>query len=524
MKSLNLFLLSLSILLNPWISSSQENYTIEWGPTNIPRGAINNIIGTDGNDFHILTQNRGRGRLLSGGSSDFTISRVSNYNSIEPVRLKLRGEGKPSDLEGVMDFNHSIFALSSNTSFSTKTNRLYYHFFPKFGMLGENDGVKIAEYAFRDGGNSRDIFQFDFSQDTSKIGVIYEIQGAQNDAAEFGYIVLNDSMRSLRSGSHILNYNTNQLDIVNHYVDNNGDIFVIAKEFRKRNNSATWDKYNRLFSQVKLFKVTQDSIIDLKINAGERRVHELKMMRDSTGNFLCTGFYSNSTSNAIIGAYAMTINNLTNEVTNWNVKVFDAEIINALRIDSRRYIIDSELYLLRELEQTSDGGFIGTTEVNYTEEFQRNGANGAVITDYYFNSNSILSYKINKDGIISWSTLTPKIQYSINDSGDYLSSIRYVKGNKIYYLFNDDDENYNDNYQFQNGFNINVMNANKKRNSMVVAEIDGSTGAQKRYSIGNRKTFGTVLVPYVSQRDDENGSLIIYGKTNKEKFGRIAFN
>lgn len=520
----SLLFIALIILLNPCISFSQEKFNIEWGQSNIPRGDVNNIIGIDGNDFHVLYQRTQGAGLFLGNNNDFTISRVQDYKTVQPIKLKLRGDGRVSNLEGLMDFKESIFALSSSTSFSSKTNKLFYHLFPKNNMVGENEGIKIAEYEFKDVGNNRDIFQYNFSQDTSKLGVIFEIKGNRNSAAEFGYVILNDSMKSISAGNHILNYNTWQLDFIDHYVSNTGALYVIAKEYRKRNNSGSWDKFNRAFSQMKLFKVDKKEIKDLNINNESRSIKELKMAHTSDDGFICSGFYGLNQNDNVIGAFSLTLDANSDTLSKWSNHVFNTSIQNQMRTDSRAFIISSEVFKLQELNQTNDGGFVGTSEVNYTEEIQRNSANGAIQSEYHFNSNAILNYKIDSTGNITWCDFIPKIQYSVNDRGDFLSHAKYLKKDKMYFLFNDDDDNYTDDYSFDFPTNLYQMNANARRNVMAVVEVDLKTGAQTRYQIGDRKTFGTVLVPRVSQVDTKNGTLIIYGRTAREQFGRIAFH
>ena len=189
-------------------------------------------------------------------------------------------------------------------------------------------------------------------------------------------------------------------------------------------------------------------------------------------------------------------------------------------------------FALDKLVLRSDGGALLIAEQFYVEEYEiRN--NGAFATpgfygppvgstytrEYIYNYNDIIIVNIRPDGEIEWATRIPKQQISSNDGGYYSSYAVSIVRDKIYFVYNDSEENYdrneriNQTYEFTGG---------SKRSLIAVAEVSRD-GSLEIFPLFKNRDVDIITRPKMCMQVGKN-DMIIYGEKGRDyRFGSVEF-
>ena len=95
----------------------------------------------------------------------------------------------------------------------------------------------------------------------------------------------------------------------------------------------------------------------------------------------------------------------------------------------------------------------------------------------------------------------------------------------MYFIFNDNDKNYDEAGNFIDVQKISAANYSKQRNAVALTEIDLETGEMKRKTFFDRSEIGALAVPKLFDVNYQTGEMLLYSIWGrKEKFGLLRFN
>ena len=186
---------------------------------------------------------------------------------------------------------------------------------------------------------------------------------------------------------------------------------------------------------------------------------------------------------------------------------------------------DPELfsYTMRDVTFLNDGSILGTMEQYYVQV--RSSVDGRVDQSsnmYYYYYNDIIAYKIDTAGAFSWVSKIEKDQVSVNDGGPYSSFESFVDNGKVYFIFNDNRQNYDEAGNFLNPERLHSANYSRRKNAVALTSIDLESGESTRTNFLERDVSNTLVVPKLFKVNYRTGELIIYSVAGrKEKIGVV---
>jgi hypothetical protein len=268
-----------------------------------------------------------------------------------------------------------------------------------------------------------------------------------------------------------------------------------------------------------MYNPETDSLKEYTIKLDPKFISDITMAVDTQGNIICSGFYSNKSSNAIIGTFYLRINKKTGKVENEGTMDFSSEFLTQF-MTTKRAAKKKELYdyNLRYLVQRSDGGAILVAEQYYeTQVCNTDPRTGATTCTYYYYYNDIIVVNIKPDGTIEWARKIPKLQVSRNDGGYFLSFAFAVSGNKLHFMFNDHPKNLSvaagKGYKYMN-------NVTKSVAVLVTMEINGE---QTRQAMFRNRDLKTYLRPKLNLQVSEKHMFLYGQKRNTFKIAVVDF-
>ena len=106
-------------------------------------------------------------------------------------------------------------------------------------------------------------------------------------------------------------------------------------------------------------------------------------------------------------------------------------------------------YKIRDIFTLNDGSLVGSIEQYYIfERSSYDSRTGLTSTIYYYYYDDIIAFKIGHDKSFDWQKKINKSQVSTNDGGPFSSYSSFTDGSKLYFIFNDNLKNYNDEGKF----------------------------------------------------------------------------
>lgn len=295
----------------------------------------------------------------------------------------------------------------------------------------------------------------------------------------------------------------------NFLVAANGDVYMLATISKDKSVMSRTERRNTptYYHSVLMYEPSTDALKEYSVKLDPKFISDVKMTIDSLGNIICAGFYSNKSSNAIIGSFYLKIDKGTKEITSQGTMDFAQDFVSQF-MSKRRAARGYELYnyMLKYLVLRDDGGAVLVAEQYYELMVQNYDQTSHTYTyTYYYYYNDIIVVSINPNGNIAWAQKIPKYQMSRNDGGYYSSFAFAVSGDKMYFMFNDNPRNLSD----PNSNNYRFMQ-NPKKSVAILVTMD-SNGNQNRQAMFSNKDLRIILRPKLFMQINEH-RMILYGE------------
>jgi len=502
LRLLTLFFIS---FLLPAVLPAQMEIT--WGvPQKQPRKtAMTDIIASDGSYVYAV---RATYSLFGNDNPILERYKVSDlsldYSKSIPMETM---DGHHLGLDGIWYVRGNILVFGSAYVREKDVNILYAQSLDDHGTSIKNwTTVATIPAAKRSNPGS---FYLDVTRDSAHVLLVINPPYDKYAEEKFTLQLIDKELKTEWKKEIVPPYKDQFFALDNFIVSKNGDVYMLAtvskdKSVMSRTERRTQPTY---YHTVLLYDQAKDSLKEYKISLDPKFISDVKMEVTDDGDMICAGFYSNRSSNAIIGTFYLKIDKQTKAVSSIGTKDFDQDFLVQF-MTAKKASKGHELYnyMLRHLVLRDDGGAVLVAEQYYEVMVQSYDPQTKMYTyTYYYYYNDIIVISINPDGKIAWAQKIPKLQVSHNDGGFYSSFAFAVSGDKMYFMFNDNPKNLKADvtgkYRYMN---------NPRKSVAVLVTMD-SKGNQDRQAMFNNKDLKIILRPKLFLQTNEK-QMILYGE------------
>ncbi|MBC8173819.1 MAG: hypothetical protein H7X71_07930, partial [Chitinophagales bacterium] len=311
-------------------------------------------------------------------------------------------------------------------------------------------------------------------------------------------------------------YEENTFYPVRANVDDKGNVYILAREYDEPLKAFKFGKPQFNYLMIAYTENgEQENPFDLDLKG--RYIVDLSFRVMDDGSIVCGGFYSENYGGGYKGVCFFSADPKTGSITQEGYNEFSAAELSEF-MSERRAEKGKEIYNfdLSDLILRDDGGLVMVGEY-YNVVVTTRTSNGKTYTTYTYYYNSLLVVSVSPDLSIDWLKVVPKRQVTRNDGGYYSSYAMMVKGENIYVLFNDNDENLN-----KLSSDDKLKNYDGKRSVVSLVTIS-SDGSLKKSLLLENKEEGFILRPKICEQATDD-DMIIYGELrNKYKVGKLTF-
>jgi hypothetical protein len=270
------------------------------------------------------------------------------------------------------------------------------------------------------------------------------------------------------------------------------------------------------------------------IEAGGRFLQDLRMVLvEEKNEIICAGFYGSKGDWAIRGAYVLRLDRGTKAVKHESYKEFDRDFITSYmtekeerkatkKAEKKNAELELYEYDLDEIVVRDDGGvvLVGEQYYMYVQTVTSTDAQGRMTTStvYHYIYNDIILVSTDATGDITWAVKVPKRQHTRNDGGYYSSYAMAIKGDKMYFVFNDNGKN----LFLTQGMKVEQFELKGKEALITLVTVDAD-GRVTREALLDPDKRDAILRPKACVQTDD-ARMFIYAERKKEyRFGTITF-
>lgn len=515
-------ILSFSILSQKEYSN---NFNLEWGTLERSPGSLLEILPQNNNDFYSLRWSGGRA---------FGTYRIVDHQNLQQAN---QGRIKQVAQSGIANFETAYYIGDRIYVFlSDKVNGelvLYVQPYSK-ELIPDGSSIVIAKYN-NDKINAKPNFGVISSKNKEYIGVVWEIPGRKTISDAYGYVILDQYLNTLQQGAYNIPLNGNLTTINEHHISNTGDYFLSLTEHKRPNDRIFSRDYDN-FKALHVYKIKNDALTEFSLNIEDKRIDDIKMSSNDDGIFSLSGIYGSSEikqnrrKHLVEGIFVIRIDTELDSMIFQGFIPFRKEFINmdfneksTLR-SRRKRNRGQELYnyKIRDIFTLNDGSLVGSIEQYYIfERSSYDSRTGLTSTIYYYYYDDIIAFKIGNNKTFDWQKKINKSQISTNDGGPFSSYSSFTDGFKLYFIFNDNLKNYNEDGKFiRTNEQCYPFNLSRRKNVAAISTVDITSGNEVRNMLFSRKELKSIVVPKMFKLDTSQNRMLLYALIGgKERFG-----
>lgn len=403
-------------------------------------------------------------------------------------RRELPYKGKDFKIESFLPTEHNLWLF-----YTLKENGYLYLRAKQMdnNLNIQNDYYPLDSISNAAIGNEGKTFYVKTSPDKSKILLFGVIRSRASLFVRF--TVLNDSLRILSKNIFSFSDGKNPM-LKSVRVNNNGYVTGVVGDVFNNFNTSDYDMERYT---VYTYNPETKTIGEIPINdkdfAYKNLITETSNSRDI---FYISAAYKNEQDKNDIGYIMKTIDFRTNNVLLSNTIKFTKDILQKTQTyDFNSWQDKASLFKPKRIIPRSDGGMLLITEAEYKftkvdrNSISNNGSYGVTPYAYsvryvdQFQFYDLMSYSINKEGIIEWQSTMAKSQISEDDDAMYSSFAFFESNTLLKFLYHEDyynsgnfiEYNLNPNGQSKR---VSLFNSDKENIAVVPKkgkQIDGFT-------------------------------------------------
>lgn len=524
-----LLIILFKILINSALSQEikiKESFDLEWGSLSRSPGSLLEILPKSENSFYSLRWSGGR------AFGTFRIVNHENLETLNQARIKQVAESGIANFETAYYIGTQLFVFLSD---KVDGSLVVYAQPYSEDLVPFGDSELLASYE-NDKINAKPNFGIVTSQNKEYIGIVWEIPGRKTESDSYGYVILDQNLTKLDEGSYGIPLDGNLTTINEHHISNTGDYFLSLTEHQRPNDKLFSKPYDN-FKAMHIYKISNGVLSEFSLDIEGKRIDDIRMSSND-GIFTLSGIYGSSTLNknkrrhSVEGIFVIRID------TKLDTKLFEGfipfrkEFIsmnfsyrNSNRSNKRRKNNqDLYNYRIRDMYTLDDGSLLGSIEQYYVfERSNYDSRTGLSSTIYYYYYDDIIAFKIGKDASFDWQKKINKSQVSTNDGGPFSSYSSFTDGEKLFFIFNDNRKNYDEDGNFiKKDGSCYSFNLSRKKNVAAITSIDIESGTIARQTLFERKELKSIVVPKMFKLDPAHKSLLLYALMGgKERFGML---
>ena len=523
----NWLLLSLFLLTNSLIIS--QEFPISWGNLERSNGSLIEILPRTNTDFYTLRWSGGR----TFGS--YRIANHENLSFIQTQRIKQVAENGIANFENAYYFGGKLYVFLSDKKSGEMA--LYYQIYDS-ELKPSGDSELMATYN-NNKLNAKPNFKILQSWNREFIGVVWEIPGKRTTSDIYGYKVFDNTMNPIQSGEYVIPFDGNLTTINENHISNQGDYYLSLTEHLRPNDRFMGRAYDN-FKAIHVYKIKNNELKEFQVNLDGKRVDDITLSSNDSSFFTLSGIYGSGNLSGIEGVFIIRIDSKNDSVVSRGMVPFSRDLVFQNLNERQRDKAEQRLlnrnsepqlynYRLRDIYTQPDGSVLGSVEQYYVHRrVTYDNRTGVSSTIYYYYYDDIIAFKIGKSGQFEWQKMIPKSQVSINDGGPFSSYTTFMNDKKMYFIFNDNIKNYNEDGSFSLNMNSNSiysLNLSKRRNAAAIASIDIETGEITRNTLFTRKELNSIVIPKMFKINLLTRELLMYAILGgKERFGILNFS
>jgi predicted transcriptional regulator len=507
-----------------------QDIDVSWGPLlkENKGGTIVAIVGHDQNGYYAVRNYVVASALITYADKLYLERYTNNHEMEYSHEIKLKDEelGKLK-YEGIFYVGGKLIMFTSHYDKKGDRNIAYAEHLSESGEP-EGDRVEV-DRLFSDKVANKGSFQFIVAEDHSKILVIHQEMYKKDSREKFFYKMFDQNLKVLWEKKMELPFKDKYSSVGGYKIDAGGKVYAqcgVTNE-KKEKGKANYTYY------IIEYDPTADKMEKYHVNLAGKYISEITYADDPKhNNIVCAGFYSNKSGAGMAGVFYLRINKESKEITEKGIKDFGKEFLAQFIGEKKAskgkeaYSFDMRHFILRE-----DGGAILVAEQYYVQEVCRSsGGTGLTVQrcDLHYYYKDIICASINPDASIAWVTRVPKFQHSVNDGGFYSSYLISMKGNQIFFLFNDNPKNMKllatANAKKGKGVPVKMM-TNPKKSVALLYTVDMATGEIDSKPLFNAKSDKATILRPKLYRQINDKDIVIYGERGKNyKFGTMSLN
>ena len=501
-----------------------QDFSLSWGNLERSPGALLQILPRNTSDFYSLR--------WSGGRTLGTY-RVVNHENLSlksQARIKQVAQTGIANFETAIYLNNKLYVFLSDKA---DGEMLLYSQTYDDDMQIREESKLIASYTNSKIG-AKPNFSIKSSENKEYFAVFWEIPGRKLKQDDYGYIVMDGNMNILQNGEYTVPFDGNMSTINQHHISNNGDYFISVTEHHKPNDRLFSRSYEN-FKAVHIYTIRNSELNEFSIDLESKRIDDMEL--SSNNNiFTLSGLYGAGRNGKTEGVFIIRYETQLDSILFKGFIPFDNGFIDEdwvsrdtrqLRFNNRKKNRESYKYKIRDIFTLDDGSLCGSLEQYYIFERSsydsRTGLSSSVLYYYY---DDILAFKIGQGGKFNWQKKIHKSQVSTNDGGPFSSYSSFTDGTNLFFIFNDNLKNYDDNGEYSRGNRYCYsFNLSRRKNVAAICKVDLENGNTERKTLFTRKELKSIVVPKMFKLDAPNKKLLLYAiMSGKEKFGILNFS
>lgn len=520
------FLSCIALVLLTSVYLRAQDFQLEWGEMVPKKGVLLQVLPKQTNEFYTL---RWAGGRLFG---HYTVSTYEGLKAGKQGNIRMYAENSMANFEGVETIGGNFVVFLSDK----KDGKNHFYMQAYDAELAPKGDAKVLASYDLSGGGSKGWFQFRRSPDNNYMGVIWEIPGKATTRDKYGFVVYDSTMTIVNEGEYPLPFASKDVEIFSHHIASNGDYFMAIAEYDPDDKGGLFRNKSN-YKALHIYHISPDGLQDFTMDIHGRRVNALAMTSDENKIFTITGTYSSQDGKGETGVFYQRINFENDQVLSEGFRPFEKDFIMEgwsdrdvrraeKREDDGKGQPQMSNFVMREAVILSDGSMVGTMEQYFIQTRTYSDARtGQLSTTYYYYYNDIIVFKINPEGEFDFLEKIRKYQVSTNDGGPFSSYEVFLKDSSMYFIFNDNVDNYDENGSFTNPERIHVTSYTKRKNVVALVEIDMRSGTQNRTTFFDRNEVNTLAVPKLFKVNREDHEVLIYTILGrKEKFGKLNYD
>ncbi len=371
------------------------------------------------------------------------------------------------------------------------------------------------------------------SRDLTKLLVVSNPPYEKYVGEKFSFKIYDQELKELNHVTVELPYKDKDFETTDYLLGADGMIYLLAKiEMQKKDKK---DKNISYYYEILTIDPKGEGLVtEYEMKLSGKKIVDVAFALDDHEKITCAGFYSESASKVddVDGIYFMRLNPVSKDIEATGVKPLSKEFIAELvgeRAAKKGHGISSS-YSINEIINKSDGGTVIVAEDRYDYwESYTTMVNNRMETHWYhvFVAGNIVAIKVTLEGNIQWYSRIPKKQsvriYGgrtntpywhrrsqplTQESGGFISYILMQKGEKLYFIYNENRKNMDPNIKQKTDKPSEMYDP---KNSVAVSVEMASTGEFTKKTLFDSKKEKMMLMTGSALKinDHENVAMAI---------------